>query len=302
MSSGEYKLTVFHEVYTPQSLSKIDERAKHDKGLQSLNWILKGDNDYPQINRTHLDKCFCFAKEKGGLDNDKISRLSNPNDFHGWLSVYNELLVPYFFAKVFKHKIEFVTNPAKKGLGDFHIIHPKGKVVVEVKTPKPKGDDAFSNGQKNAEYSGYGDEFIKSVLKEAFDQLRPGTRNLVIICPQLCRWIRIPKPFIWYLYGKEAMIDEEGRLRTAIVPNGELLKHRPPRFTRISAVGSFWIDSIQYPNRKGLPVSLTLFHNYYAKKQIPIDVFDSVEQYVINESANHIAPINSGNCRFLIHE
>jgi len=301
VSTEEYKLTVFHEVYTPQSLSKIDERAKLDKGLQGLNGILKGDTDYPQINRTHLDKCFCFAKEKEGLDNDKISRLRNPKDFHEWYSVYNELLVPYFFAKVFKHKIEFVTNPAKKGLGDFHIVHPKGNVVVEVKTT-PKNDDAFSNGQKNAEYSGYGDEFIKSVLKDAFDQLRPGTRNLVIICPQLCTWIQTSEAFRWYLYGKEVWIYEEGKFRTAIVPNGELLKHRKPRFTRVSAVGSFRIYSVPYPKRKDLPVSLTLFHNYFAKKQIPLDVFERVEQYVINESTNQIAPINSGNCRFLIHE
>ena len=297
MSPKEYKLTVFYEVYTPEALKRIDERAKHDEGLRGLNGILKGDNEYPQINRTHLDKCFCFAKEKGGLDTDKKSRLSNPNNFHEWLSVYNELLVPYFFAKVFKLKIEFVTNPVKKGLGDFHIIHPKGKVVVEVKTPK--GDDASSNDKKHAEYSGYGDEFIKSVFKKAFKQLCPGKRNLVIICPELCRWIRISEAFIWYLYGKEAMIDEEGMLRTAIVPNGKLLKH-PPCFTRISTVGYFRIDYVQYSNRKGLPVSLTLFHNYFAKEQIPLDMFESIEQYVVNESS--ISLINSGNCHFIIHE
>jgi len=300
MSSGEYKLTVFYEVYTPDALSRIDERAKHDKGLQGLNWILKGDNEYPKIDRIHLDKCLCFAQEKGGLDADKISRLSNPNDFHEWQSVYNELLVPYFFANVFKHKIEFVINPEKKGLGDFHVVHPEGNIVVEVKTPK--GDDAFSNGQKHVEYNGYGDEFIDSVFKDAGNQLRRETRNLVIICPQLCTWIQNSMPFIWYLYGKEVWVHEEGKLRSAIVPNGELLRHRPTRFTRISSVGSFRID---YPRRstgKGLPVSLTLFHNYFAKKQIPIDVFDSVEQYVINESTNQIMPINRGNCRFIIRE
>ena len=300
MSSGEYKLTVFHDVYTPVALSRIDERAKHGKGLQGLNRILKGDTEYPRINRIHIDKCLCFAQEKGGLDDDKISRLSNPKDFHEWQSVYNELLLPYFFANVFKHKIEFATTPVKKGLGDFHIVHPNGKIVVEVKTPK--GDDAFSNGQNDVEYNGYGDEFIDSVFKDAGNQLCGETRNLVIICPQLCTWIQISKAFIWYLYGKEVWIYEEGKFRIAIVPNGELLKHRPPRFTRVSAVGYFRIDSIQYSNRKGLPVSLTLFHNYFAKKQIPRDVFERVEQYVINESANQIAPINSGNSNFIIQE
>lgn len=127
MSSEEYKLTVFHEVYTPFTLSRIDERAKLDKGLQGLNWILKGDTKYPQINRTHLDKCFCFAKEKGGLDTDKKSRLSNPKDFHEWQSVYNELLVPYFFAKVFKLKIEFVINPVKKRPRRFSYCSSKRK-------------------------------------------------------------------------------------------------------------------------------------------------------------------------------
>ena len=107
---------------------------------------------------------------------------------------------------------------------------------------------------------------------------------------------------IWYLYGKEVMIHEDGKLRSAIVPNGELLRHRPTRFTRISSLGSFRIDYSRRSTGKGLPVSLTLFNNYFAKKQIPIDVFDSVEQYVINESTNQITPINSGNCRFIIRE
>jgi len=289
MSSGEYKLTVFHEIYTPDVLNKIAERAEHDKGLQGLNWILKGDNEYPKINHIHLDKCLCFAQEKGGLDADKISRLSNPNDFHEWQSVYNELLVPYFFANVFKHKIEFVINPEKKGLGDFHVVHPEGNIVVEVKTPK--GD-----------YDGYGEEFINSVFKDAAKQLCRETRNLVIICPQLCTWIQNSMPFKYYLYGKEWWGFEGGKSKRGIVPNGELLKHRPTRFTRISSVGSFRIDYSRRSTGKGLPVSLTLFHNYFAKKQIPIDVFDSVEQYVINESTNHFKPINKGNCRFVIHE
>jgi len=109
-------------------------------------------------------------------------------------------------------------------------------------------------------------------------------------------------PFIWYLYGKEVWVHEGGKLKRAIVPNGELLKHRLPRFTRISSVASFRVDYSRRSTGKGLPVSFTLFHNYFAKKQIPIDVFDSVEQYVINESTNQIAPINRGNCRFVIHE
>ena len=95
------------------------------------------------------------------------------------------------------------------------------------------------------------------------------------------------------------MIDEEDRLRIAINPNGELLKHGHPR-TRVSTVGYFRIDSIRYSNRKGLPVSLTLFHNYFAKEQIPLDMFESVEQYVVNESS--ISPINNGNCHFIINE
>jgi hypothetical protein len=93
------------------------------------------------------------------------------------------------------------------------------------------------------------------------------------------------------------MIDEEGGLRTTIVLNGELLKH-----TRISTVGYFRIDSIQYSNRKALPVSLTLFHNYYAKEQIPFDMFESIEQYVVNESPNQITKINKGKCHFIISE
>ena len=77
MPPENYELQAFHQVYTADVLNRIAERAKHDKGLQGLIWILRGDNEYPKIDRIHLDKCLCFAKENGGIDADTISRLSN---------------------------------------------------------------------------------------------------------------------------------------------------------------------------------------------------------------------------------
>lgn len=308
MSSGEYKLTVFHEVYTPDVLNRITERAKHDKGLQGLIWILRGDNEYPKIDRIHLDKCLCFAKENGGLDADKISRLSNPNDFHGWQSTYNELLVPYFFAKVFKLKIEFVINPEKKGLGDFHIVHPEGNVIVEVKTPK--GDDPDMQGPKESVHAGLDEDLLKSVFFDGARQLKRGNKNLIVICTQLCAWIRDWRPFEKLFYGKEvitaAFDNKIGRvvepMKTKFIPDGELNRRKKKRFTRISAIASFKNDIYC-----GSPFSeeeqqfqFTLLHNYHAVCPIDQNLFPYVEQFIPDKERGSIEHINKDKRAFLI--
>lgn len=100
MLLDEYKFTVFHEIYKPETLDKIAERAKCDKGIHVLISKLKGDNEYLKIGRVHLDKCLRFAKRNGGLDADRIQRLTDPGSYHVWQAVYNEISVPYFFSNV----------------------------------------------------------------------------------------------------------------------------------------------------------------------------------------------------------
>lgn len=295
MSSGEYKLTVFHEVYTPDVLNRIAERAKHDKGLQGLIWILRGDNKYPKIDRIHLDKCLCFAKENGGLDADKISRLSNPNDFHGWQSTYNELLVPYFFAKVFKLQIDFVTNPKRKGLGDFQVIHPEERVIVEVKTPE--GDDPNLQGPDDTVHEGFDDDLLRPVFLDGARQLRRGNKNLIVICTQLCAWIHDSDAFEKLLYGQEVITP----IDTKFVPNGELLRHRPKRYTRISAIASFRndISSCRRFPEEAQQIQFTVFHNYHAVSQIEPNMFAGVEQFIPNTGKGR-EHINKDKSDFLI--
>jgi len=169
MPPENYELQAFHQVYTADVLNRMALKAEDDEGLRSLHLMLTSNTEHFWIKRIHIDKCLTFAMEHGCLDEDRRNRLTNLDSYHVWLSTYYELLVPYFFARVFSKKIQCVASPSKRGLGDFKVIHPEGNIVVEVKTPK--GDDAFSNGQKHAEYNGYGDEFINSVFKGAAKQL-----------------------------------------------------------------------------------------------------------------------------------
>ncbi|NQT01636.1 MAG: hypothetical protein HQ580_06415 [Planctomycetes bacterium] len=308
MPPKEYKLTVFYEVYTPDALSRIDERAKHDKGLKGLNRILRSDNEYSKIDRIHLDKCLHFAKENGGLDADKISRLSNPNDLHEWKSTYNEFLVPYFFTKVFKHKIEFVINPEKKGLGDFHIVRPEGKVIVEVKTPK--GDDPDMQEPKESVRVGLDKGLLKSVFFDGAKQLKRGNKNLIVICTQHCAWICDWRPFEKLFYGKEvitaAFDNKIGRvvepMKTKFTPDGELNRHKKKRFTRISAIASFKNDIYCGSpfSEEEQQIQFTLLHNYHAVCPIDQNLFPDLEQFVPDKEKGSIEHLNKDKRGFLI--
>ena len=144
------QLTVLYEVYTPEVLNTIKQRAKVEPGLKNLESRLYPHNEYLEFDRVHLDKCLVFAKQHDALDQDRLSRLRQPQNFHTWQSIYNELLVPYFLAKVFRLQICFITKPERKGLGDFQIIHQEENIIVEVKTPK--GDDPNMEGPKESVY------------------------------------------------------------------------------------------------------------------------------------------------------
>ncbi len=165
-----------------------------------------------------------------------------------WKATHNELLVPYFFAKAFGLTISFTVTPTQKGQGDFQIIHPKGRVIVEVKTPR--GDDPNLEGPQGGVHWGWDEELIKPVFLEAAGRLRRGNLNLVVICTHLCAWIHDSMPFERMLYGEDtiaATFDPEtgnvGEPRTEFRPNGELLRHKPKRYTRISAVASLRTDA-----------------------------------------------------------
>lgn len=308
MSSEEYKLTVFHEVYTSQALSKITERAKCDEGLRNLDGILKGDNEYLKIDRVHLDKCLRFAKDNGGLDADRIRRLADPENYHIWQAVHNELLVPYFFAKVFKHKIEFVINPEKKGLGDFHIVHPEEMVIVEVKTPK--GDDPDMQGPKESVHAGLDEGLLRSVFLDGARQLKRGNKNLIVICTQLCAWIRDWRPFEKLFHGQEkiaAAFDTKlGRIvepiKTKFIPDGELNRHKRKRFTRISAIASFRNDHYCGSpfSEEAKQIQFALLHNYHALCPIGPNLFPDAEQFIPNREVGSIEHINKKKSAFLI--
>lgn len=224
MGSQAHKLTVLYEVYTPEVSEAIAKRAKADPGLRQLDARLHPTNEYLGFDRVHLDKCLVFAKQHDGLDQDRLSRLRQPQNFHTWQSVYNELLVPYFFARVLRLQIEFVTNPERKGLGDFQVIHPEGRVIVEVKTPK--GDDPNLQGPDDTAHEGFDDDLLRPAFIDGAKQLRRGNKNLIVICTQLCAWIHDSDAFDKLFYGHEF-------ITRAFDPNlGELVGPTKTEFVR----------------------------------------------------------------------
>jgi hypothetical protein len=308
MGSNGHKLTVFYEVYTPEVLKTIAGGAKSDLGLRAIDSRLHPHNEYLAFDRVHLDKCLVFAKQHDALDQDRLSRLRQPKNFHMWQSVYNELLVPYFFARVFRLKIGFVTNPHEEGLGDFQVIHPEGQVIVEVKTPE--GDDPNLQGPDDTVHAGYDDDLLKRVFLDGAGQLQRGKKNLIVICTQLCAWIHDSSPFEKLFYGQEvitgAFDPEVGRIvqrpRTEFVPDGELNKYRTKRFTRISAIASFRNEIYCGSpfSEEAQQVQFTLLHNYHALCPMSPNLFPDVEQFIPDRDRGSIEHVNEGKSAFLI--
>jgi hypothetical protein len=308
MDSNRHKLTVFDEVYTPEVLKTLAERAKSDTSLRALDSRIHPNNEYLAYDRVHLDKCLVFSKQHGALDQDRLSRLRQPQNFHTWQSVYNELLVPYFFMKVFKLQIDFVTNPKRKGLGDFQVIYPEGRIMVEVKTPK--GDDPNLEGPDDTVHEGFDDDLLRPVFLDGARQLRRGNKNLIVICTQLCAWIHESDAFEKLFYGQEVITSPfnpdigglVGPIETKFVPNGELLRHRPKRYTRVSAIASFRndISLCRRFSEEAQQIQFAVFHNYHAVSPLEPNMFIGVEQFIPDKEKGGIEHINEKKNAFLI--
>ncbi len=304
-----YQCTILEEIYTSDVLSKIAHRAESDEGLRVLHRLLVPDNEHRRIERVHFDRCLQFAKQHNGIDEDRLVRLRDPANYGVWKAVHNELLVPYFFAKCFKLKVKFITNAKEGGLGDFQVLQPEGVMVVEVKTPK--GDDPDLQGPKGTVHAGLDEGFLRQAFVDGARQLKRGRRNLIVICTQLCAWIHDCKPLEKLFYGQEvittAFDPHLGRavrpVRTKFVPNGELHKHIPKRFTRVSAIAAFRNDTYC-----GAPfcentqqVQFTVLHNYFACLPISPSVFTRAEQFIPDKATKVIKHVNEKGSARLIY-
>jgi hypothetical protein len=303
-----HDLAVLHEVYTPEILESISTRADSDRGLSLLYGMLTGANERLAIDRAHFAECLRFAKELNGLDPDRLQRLRKPEDYAAWKAAHNELLVPYSFAKAFGLPVSFTVNPTQKGQGDFQVVHPKGRVVVEVKTPR--GDDPNLEGPRGSVHWGWDEELIRPAFLEAARQLQRGNLNLVVVCTQLCAWIHDWMPFERLLYGEDVIAatfdprtGNTGEARTEFRANGELLRHRPRRYTRISAVASFRTDAYcDGPfDPQVMQVQFAVLHNYSAASPIPPRIFHGAEQFVPIKKKGRIRHVKQARSTLLLY-
>jgi hypothetical protein len=295
---------VLHEIYTPAAIESIRTRAESDSGFKLLHQMLTGANEHLAVDRAHFAKCLRFAREHNGLDVDRLHRLGDPSDYAAWRAVYNELLVPYFFAKAFGLTVCFTVNPTQKGQGDFEIIHRRGRVIVEVKTPR--GDDPNLEGPQDTVHWGWDEGLIRPPFLQAARQLQKGNLNLVVICTDLCAWMHDGMAFERLLYGQEiiaATFDSKtgrtGEPRTEFRLDGELLRHRPKRHTRISAVAS--ICAGPFDDAQVMQIQFAVLHNYFASCPIPPQVFHRAEQFLPIPGKGSIKHVGQGHSTILLY-
>lgn len=300
--------SAFHEIYTTPIIDTFRKKADRGNRLDIVYDTLTAPSKRFAAAKRHLSECLQFASDQDGLDTQRLSRLREPKDYAEWKQVHNELLVPYFFAKVFKLKIKFTTNAAKRGLGEFRIVLPTDQVIVEVKTPR--GDTLAKDQPEEDYHKGLDEHLLNSVFRKAGDQMQPGNKNLLVVSTRLCKWILDSRAFEKLLYGHEvwsfAVQERQDHpakpAGTEFVPDGHLLRHRGKRFTRVSAVASFRDDIIH-----SLPLSdgpqqvyFAILHNYYAECPVPPGLFPGVEQYVPDRERSRVERVNSGCDGFVI--
>lgn len=317
MMSDTNDLPALQEIYTPQIIAAIQSKAERTpKGrLDILCNVLTAANKRFGIARAYLSECLQFAKDQNGFNKDRIQRLRDPEDYAAWKGVHNELLVPYFFAKVFKLTVEFVTNASRGGLGDFLIVLPTDRIVVEVKTPqgdilvKNRSEDDQQRGvDENLQDSGCSkvdERLLNRVFTDAAREVKPGNKNLIVIGTQLCKSILDSRALEKLLYG-HTLVTFDGRqgdaAETERIADGQLIKHHGNRFTRISAVASFREDVVfQLPvSCNQQQIHFAVLHNYFAKCPIPPELFPGVEQFVANKEMDRVERINSGCDGFVV--
>ncbi len=226
-------------------------------------------------------------------------------DYAAWKEVHNELLVPYFFAKVLRLRIKFTTNAPSRGLGDFQIVLPTDYIIVEVKTPR--GDILAEDLSEDDWHEEVDEHLLESVFRDAAKQVQPGNKNLIVVCTRLCKSMHDSRALEKLLYGHKklsvAFDQKQGNTaETELIADGHLIKHHGKRFTRISAVASFREDVIfQLPVSGGQQqVHFAILHNYHAKCPIPPELFPRVEQFVANRERGRVEQINSGCDGFAI--
>jgi hypothetical protein len=308
MTSPTNDLTVLHEIYTASIVAAFRKNANRENRLDIVYDTLTAASKRFATAKRHLSECLQFASDQDGLDTDRLKRLREPIDYADWKAVHNELLVPYFFAKVFKLKIKFTTSAARRGLGDFQIALPTDHVIVEVKTPR--GDILAKDQSEDDGHEGFDEYLLNSVFRDAAKEMQPGNKNLIIVSTRLCKSILDSRALEKLLYGHKKLsvaFDQKQRntvepLETEFVPDGHLIKHRGKRFTRISAVASFKEDIIyRLPVSDGpQQVHFAILHNYHAECPIPPELFPGVEQFVANRERGRVEQINSGCDGFAI--
>lgn len=289
------------KIYPPEVISELSKSKKHEGFIHALT----SENEAEALYRCELNKWLGAGLELEIIDNEKMSRLRGPNSDQR-LQTIQELMAIYYFKDVLGFSL--TPNPGGKGqrVGEFEATLPgiEKPVFCEVKTP-------IRETPLGGVWSGNDADAIRSVLEQAYQQVPEDERPSIVI---LTAKLRSPVSSQMYsvteaLYGKPILIGEFNPERGCVkgfeashIRNGFF---QPKLHRNLSAVitledwlGSPRLDSIMKAKTKedvewSLPMSnfnyiSRIYHNPYALKKIPLEVFKYFKQFSFDYSLRKI--------------
>lgn len=242
---------------------------------EGVAYFLTATNEEAIHRQLEFDKYLALAFRHNIVDEDLLKRLKN-NSWDTFFQARNELMAAYVIESI-GHSITFHPNGQGNRIGEFNIHTESGDIFTEVKSPIRK--------PANRVWTGNDTKTIRGNIERARKQLNTNTRNLVIFAGDMKVSITYEHAsgVIEALYGTQKLafdVNEAGLARTPEIVFEPTGLFHPSRNTRISAVATLE-DRL---TENGLSYSFKIFHNPYALRSIPLEVFSLCRQFILDSN------------------
>lgn len=245
---------------------------------EGVAYFLTATDEGAVIRQLEFDKYLGLAFRHNIVEDDLLKRLKN-NQWDVFFQARNELMAAFIIENI-GHSITFHPHGRGNAKGEFTIHIESGDIFSEVKSPIRKPANHVWTGNDAAT--------IRKVIRDAANkQLDKNKMNLLIFAGDMKASIthEYKSGVIEALYGSHKLVFDvsesglEGSPEIEFEPSGLFQPHRN---TRISAVATLE-DRL---TENGLYYKLNIFHNPFAAMYIPLNVFSSCKQFVLNSVTN----------------
>ncbi|MDY7011387.1 MAG: hypothetical protein SVV80_11655 [Planctomycetota bacterium] len=284
---------LFNQVFPAKLRERLRNKAESPNAtddVRAINKRLNGNHPFLQTWRIHLSAWLDFCEEHVGLDRDRMRRLQILDDWRSWNQILNELRIPYFLARVYGMRIDYIKSFQGNRTADVQATSGKTVINVEVKTPGQEPPIVH----RGARWLGKDTRSIEQALRAANKQFSHGKHNVLAIGTHLLEVPQVQRNDIFVseaIYGHEVIastvdtrtgraIDEP---HTEFMPDGRLQHNR---FTRIGAVlvfGDGYSIATKKRRRARHKYHCTVYHNPYAEMPIPYEMFWGTKQLLFDE-------------------